>query len=91
MKKIIFLVLLAVFVFGNISFAQYRPRPHRERERNYNTLPQDNRELKFNPFSGRWSYEDPGSKLRHNPHEGTWEFKRRGETFRFNPFSGKWE
>ena len=52
---------------------------------------QKQRELKYDPYDNRWSYERPEAQLKYNPYENEWQYKEKSETFKYNPYEDEWE
>jgi len=83
MKKLTIVVLVIVFGVGGTSFSQTLYQKKQS--------DQDNRQMKYNPYQNKWTYEEKDSRLKYNPYQNEWKFKKPGEKLRYNPFENKWE
>ena len=82
MKKLTIVVLVIVFGVGGTSFSQTLYQKESD---------QNNRQMKYNPYQNKWTYEEKDSRLEYNPYQNEWKFKKPGEKLRYNPFENKWE
>jgi len=86
MKKLTIVGLVIVFIVFGVGGTSFSQTLYQKKQSD-----QDNRQMKYNPYQNKWTYEEKDSRLKYNPYQNEWKFKKPGEKLRYNPFENKWE
>ena len=86
MKKLTIVGGVIVFIVFGVGSTSFSQTLYQKKQSN-----QDNRQMKYNPYQNKWTYEEKDSRLKYNPYQNEWKFKKSGEKFRYNPYENKWE
>lgn len=79
MKKLLLVILLVV------------PSLVMAYESRYEYGYQEQEQLKYNPYDGKYSYEAEENKIKYNPYENKFTYEKPDSQLRYNPYEMKFE